>query len=55
MHEVNWCENCGSMITRIQLRKTGRDGLTELVDHFVCSCRGRPKAAPLDVTGSAVD
>jgi len=48
MHDVNWCENCGSMINRIQLRKTGRDGLTELVDHFVCDCRGRPKPAASD-------
>jgi hypothetical protein len=48
MHEVNWCETCGSVINRIQLRKTGRDGLTELVDHLVCSCRGRPKPAARD-------
>jgi hypothetical protein len=41
MHEVNWCENCGSMI-RLQV---ARDGRTELVDHFVCDCRGRPRPA----------
>ena len=42
---MNWCVNCGAMINRIQLRKTSPEGLTELVDHFVCDCRGRPKPA----------
>jgi hypothetical protein len=55
VHEVNWCENCGSVISRIQLRKTGSDGLTELVDHLVCACRGRPKPAPNEVTAPASD
>jgi len=45
MHDVNWCETCGSMIGRIQLRKTDPNGLTRLVDHLVCNCRGRPKPA----------
>jgi hypothetical protein len=48
MHEVDWCDNCGSVISRIQLRKTGPDGLTTMVDHLVCSCRGRPKPASKD-------
>jgi hypothetical protein len=48
MHDVNWCEICGSMISRIQLRKTDHDGLTQFVDHLVCSCRGRPKPAATD-------
>jgi hypothetical protein len=48
MHDLNWCENCGSMISRIQLRQPGRDGLTKLVDHLVCNCRGRPKPAASD-------
>ena len=45
MHDVNWCETCGTMISRVQLRETDRDGLTRLVEHPVCSCRGRPKPA----------
>jgi hypothetical protein len=48
MHDVNWCETCGSVISRIQIRKTGPNGLTELVDHLVCSCHGRPKPAASD-------
>ena len=48
MHEVNWCERCGSVISRVQLREMDRDGLTHLVDHLVCSCRGRPKPAATD-------
>lgn len=45
MHEVDWCETCGSMLSRIQLRQVTSDGLTELVDQLVCGCRGRPKPA----------
>ena len=48
MHEVNWCENCGSILRRVQLQKTDGNGMTELVDRFECSCRGRPKPAPTD-------
>jgi hypothetical protein len=48
MHDVDWCENCGSVINRIQLRQPSHDGLIQLVDHLVCSCRGRPKPAARD-------
>ena len=48
MHDVNWCENCGSILRRVQLQKTDGNGMTELVDRFVCSCRGRPKPAAKD-------
>jgi hypothetical protein len=46
MHEVNWCEVCGTMIGVIQIQKPGPDGTLKLINMPVCSCRGRrPKPA----------
>ena len=48
MHEVNWCENCGAIISGVHFPKPEPDGTIKLATVLICDCRGRPRPADID-------